>query len=230
MEISGRFGGWTGRSIAEIGRGVDRFWWQWHHQNWLWMLLSALPRQMTVCHILFPLDECVPSSSSLFLLVLAWAVDGQNPSGTNEVSLPGGGGVFMVGNSSTLQGLAQAMQPQRLTMSAMLCPLTKQAVTHGGQTSFWLSCLVVPTLLQSEAFFKAARGEKLRQIVVLQYELILPSRLWICVWSTDMPNTQQSRYGILDKTVGCGKQDVKKLFLDTNMCVNFTFLQIPRAV
>lgn len=68
----------------------------------------------------------------------------------------------MMGDSSALQGLAQAMQSQRLTVSAVLCPLTKRAVSHRGQTSVSLSCLVVSTLLQSEAFFKAARGEKLR--------------------------------------------------------------------
>ena len=48
-------------------------------QDWLLMFLLDVRFKADHCHIIFTLDECTPLSSSLFLLVLPWAVDWQNP-------------------------------------------------------------------------------------------------------------------------------------------------------
>ena len=52
-------------------------------QDWLLMFHFKANQ----CHIIFTLDECTLLSSSLFLLVLPWAVDWQNPRSLPESKL-----------------------------------------------------------------------------------------------------------------------------------------------
>lgn len=131
-------------------------------QDWLLMFYFKADQ----CHIIFTLDECTPLSSSLFLLVLPWAVDWQNPRSLPESKL-----WRLWVNSFTwrkqdfngqkfpyMWGCVQVIQPQDMAdIHYILWQIRKSIMDKGIYNSLPISGLVS----FSFAFKKQLRSKKL---------------------------------------------------------------------